>query len=223
MDGAVPPALTWLIRHGQSASNAGLPTTGHDDVPLTEFGLAQARELAQRFERAPDLLILSPFLRASATAGPILERWPDTQCETWPIQELTYLSPSRCVGTTSTTRRPWIDEYWRRCDPDYCDAADAESFSAFLGRLRDFHRRLLALDAGFVVAVGHGQFFRAYLIALEQGFDTSPQWMRDYRRKETAQPMVNCEVIQLVAAQLQGERQHGAELANEAVVAARGG
>jgi broad specificity phosphatase PhoE len=207
MAGAVPPALTWLVRHGQSASNAGLPATGHDDVPLTELGMAQARELAGRLDRPPQLLILSPFQRARATAEPMLARWPGTPSETWPIQELTYLSPARCVGTTSATRRPWIDDYWRRCDPDYSDGADAESFAAFVGRLRDFHRRLLALDEGFVVAVGHGQFFRAYLIALAKGFDVSSPWMRDYRRIETAQPMANCEVIELDAAGLRGGAQ----------------
>ena len=119
----MPPALTWLVRHGQSAANAGLPATGHATVPLTELGRAQARALALRLKRPPDLLILSPFLRARATAEPILSRWPDTLCETWPIQELTYLSPARCTGTTSATRRPWIDDYWHRCEPDYCRRA----------------------------------------------------------------------------------------------------
>ena len=33
-----------------------------------------------------------------------------------------------------------------RCDPDYCDGPDAESFRSFMARLRDFHGRLLALD-----------------------------------------------------------------------------
>jgi broad specificity phosphatase PhoE len=202
----VPPDLTWLIRHGQSASNAGLPATGHGDVPLTELGLSQARALADRLERQPDLLIVSPFLRARATAEPILARFPGTPCATWPIQELTYLSPARCVGTTSATRRPWTEAYWRRCDPDYCDGADAESFGAFMGRLRDFHRRLLALDAGFAVAVGHGQFFRAYLICLDKGFAVSSAWMRNYRETEMAQPMANCEGIELAASALTGQR-----------------
>jgi broad specificity phosphatase PhoE len=205
MAGAVPPDLTWLVRHGQSASNAGLPATGHGDVPLTELGLSQARALADRVPRQPDLLILSPFLRARATAEPILERYPSTHCETWLIHELTYLSPARCVGTTPATRRPWIDTYWTRCDPDYCDGADAESFGAFMGRLSDFQRRLLALEAGFVVAVGHGQFFRAYLIGLDKGFAVSPDWMRNYRTTETAQPMANCEVIELTAESLRGD------------------
>ena len=124
--GVVPPALTWLIRHGQSASNAGLPTTGYGEVPLTALGHRQAREVADRVQRQPDLLIVSAFLRACATAEPILARWPLTRCETWPIQELTYLSPARCRGTTAETRRPWVEEYWRRCDPDYQDGPDAE-------------------------------------------------------------------------------------------------
>jgi broad specificity phosphatase PhoE len=193
----VPPAVTWLVRHGQSTSNAGLPAVGHGEVPLTALGHEQARAVARRVDRQPDLLIVSPYLRAEATAGPIRARWPSTPRETWPIQELTYLSPARCQGTTPETRRPWIEEYWQRCDPDYCDGPDAESFRHFIGRLDDFHRRLLALDAGFVIAVGHGQFFRAYLRARTEGFVATSGWMKAYRSAETAQPMANGEIIAL--------------------------
>jgi broad specificity phosphatase PhoE len=197
MGGAVPPALTWLVRHGQSAANAGLPAVGHADTPLTELGRSQAREVAQRVDRRPDLLIVSPFLRAHETAQPIRERWPDVPSEVWPIQELTYLSPERCRGTTAATRRPWIEAYWQRCDPDYLDGPDAECFRAFMGRLSDFHRRLSALASPFVIAVGHGQFFRAYLWGRDEDFATTPQRMRDYRLAETARPMANGEVIEL--------------------------
>jgi broad specificity phosphatase PhoE len=197
MGNAVPPALTWLVRHGQSASNAGLPAVGHAEVPLTALGHRQAREVAGRIGRQPDLLIVSPFLRAHETAVPIRERWPGTPCEVWPIQELTYLSPARCRGTTADIRRPWIEAYWRRCDPDYLDGADAESFGAFMARLGDFRRRLSALGGSFVVAVGHGQFFRAYLWARNRDFAVAPQWMREYRQVETAQPMANGEIIEL--------------------------
>lgn len=197
MGGVVPPAVIWLVRHGQSASNAGLPAAGYAETPLTAIGQEQARELARRVDRQPDLLIVSPFLRAEATAAPIRKRWPDTRCEVWPIQELTYLSPERCRGTTPAIRRPWIDAYWRRCDPEYLDGSDAESFAAFMMRLRDFDRRLAALDGDFVVAVGHGQFFSAYLWARVGDFAVSPQRMRDYRLAETSNPMANGEVIEL--------------------------
>ena len=194
----MPPAVTWLIRHGQSASNAGLPATGHGgEVPLTELGRRQVREVAERVQRQPDLLIVSSFLRALATAEPIRARWPLTCCETWPIQELTYLSPERCRGTTAEQRRPWVAEYWRRCDPDYCDGPDAESFRSFIARLRDFHERLLALDGDFVVAVGHGQFFRAYLFGQTEGFAVAAEWMQAYRIAEIARPMANCEIIEV--------------------------
>jgi broad specificity phosphatase PhoE len=189
--------VTWLIRHGQSASNAGLSTTGYGEIPLTAFGRRQAHEVAGRVQRQPDLLIASAFQRATATAEPILARWPLTRRETWPIQELTYLSPARCGGTTAETRRPWVEEYWRRCDPDYQDGPDAESFRSFMARLRNFHRRLLALDGNFIVVVGHGQFFRAYLLGQRESFAVTAEWMKEYRTAETARPMANGEIIEL--------------------------
>ena len=70
----MPPGLIWLVRHGQSASNAGLPAVGHGEVPLTALGQEQAREVARRVDRQPDRLIVSPFLRAQETAAPIRER-----------------------------------------------------------------------------------------------------------------------------------------------------
>jgi broad specificity phosphatase PhoE len=189
--------MTWLVRHGQSASNAGLPAVGAGNVPLTELGHQQARALATRVERQPDLVIASPFIRSQATAAPIRERWPMARCEIWPIHELTYLSPARCVGTTKETRQPWVDAYWQACDPDYLDGTDAESFRSFMGRLNAFHQRLLALEGGLVIAVGHGQFFSAYLMGLAEGFGVTPAWMTGYRATETARPMANCEIVEL--------------------------
>lgn len=198
----MPAGLTWLIRHGESAANAGLPTVGDSDVPLTDRGRRQAREVADRIARRPDLLVVSPFLRARTTSEPIQDRWPALRCETWPIQELTYLSPARCVGTTAATRRPWVEAYWDRCDPDYLDGPDAETFRSFVERLGAFHRRLLALDNDFVVVVGHGQFFRAYQFGQRHGFAVSADWMTGYRRAETAGPMANGEVIELTGQDL---------------------
>ncbi|MED5547021.1 MAG: histidine phosphatase family protein [Pseudomonadota bacterium] len=202
----MPPQLTWLIRHGQSASNAGQPVEGHAEVPLTPLGHAQAREVALRVERAPDRIVVSPFRRAEETAAPIRARWPAVPCETWPIGELTYLSPARCRGTTGETRRPLVAAYWERCDPDYRDGPDAESFRTFLERLRDFHARLLALDVGFALVVGHGQFFRGYLHALASDFTVSPDWMRAYREHETTQPLANCAVVPLTREVMQRSR-----------------
>ncbi len=195
----MPPAVTWLVRHAQSSSNAGLPAIGAGNTPLTDLGQRQACELAGRVDRQPDLLVVSEFIRSQATAAAIRERWPKVRCETWPIQELTYLSPARCMGTTRDTRQPWVDAYWHACDPDYLDGPDAETFRSFMTRLGDFHRRLQALGGELVMVVGHGQFFSGYLMGLHKGFPVTADWMRAYRASETARPMANCEIVDLRA------------------------
>lgn len=197
----------WLLRHGESASNAGLPVSGHGDVPLTALGHEQAAAAAEALHEAPDLLVDSPFLRARESADAIARRWPAARRETWPIQEVTYLSPARCRGSTTRTRQPLVDAYWLRCDPTHVDGPDAESFAAFLRRVQAFHHRLLDLDASFVVAVGHGQFFSAYRYALARGFEVTPAWMRDYRATETASPLRNGEFIRLQFAPGRNARQ----------------
>lgn len=41
--------------------------------------------------------------------------------EVWPIQEFTYLQPSRWNGTLSSERMPYIERYWTQADPDFYD------------------------------------------------------------------------------------------------------
>jgi len=198
----VPPLKTWLVRHGQSTANAGVATADNAEAPLTDLGIAQADAVAARVDRQPDLLIVSPYRRARATAEPIAARWPNARREIWPIAELNYLSPERCANTTARSRKPLADDYWRRCDPAYIDGPGAESFAQFMNRVRTFHDRLLELSEGFVVAVGHGQFFRAFLLASAVGFAITPDAMRRYRAAETANPMANAAIVELRAADL---------------------
>lgn len=63
-----------LIRHAESAANAGLATTAPDSIPLTQSGHFQAQTSADSIMFAPDLIISSPFERAVATAKPTAER-----------------------------------------------------------------------------------------------------------------------------------------------------
>jgi len=184
----------WLIRHGQSTANAGAATSAVDASPLTALGREQAALAAQRVAQAPDMLIVSPFRRARETAAPLVDKWPGTPVQVWPIQEFTYLSPARCVGLNVLERRPLADDYWRRADPAYRDGEDAESFVEFAQRLRTFHERVRTLR-GFVVAVGHGQFFHAYRRALALGLEITPQWMRGFREADLASPIGNGEIV----------------------------
>lgn len=105
-----------LIRHAESAANAGLATTAPDSIQLTEKGQLQARAFADSITSAPDLIISSPFERAIATALPTAERFPNVLFELWPVEEFTYLSPNRFAGTTQADRKPHAESYWKNGD-----------------------------------------------------------------------------------------------------------
>lgn len=45
-----------LIRHGESAANAGAASRNHASIALTEKGIEQARQVAQSIVRAPQLM-----------------------------------------------------------------------------------------------------------------------------------------------------------------------
>ncbi|MBH1965374.1 MAG: histidine phosphatase family protein [Comamonadaceae bacterium] len=186
----------WLVRHGQSTANAGAPASDPLQTPLTSLGLEQARAAALQVGVAPDLLVASPMRRAAQTADALHARWPETSRETWPISEFTYLSPPRCIGTTGPQRSEWVSDYWDRCLPEHVDGEGAESFAAFMSRVRDFHDRATA-RGGFIVAVGHGQFFRAYAWARSLAFAATPETMREFRRREVADPMRNGEIVKI--------------------------
>lgn len=153
----------WLIRHGESDSNAGLPTGATDQIGLTARGQAQAQALAAAFDRAPDLIVASSYRRAIDTAQPLRARFLQAQYAEWPIHECVTLAHARRLDTTPEQRRPLLAAYWERCDPHYVDGDGAESFAQLVDRARGFLDRLRRLDAGFAAIVGHGLFTRTVL------------------------------------------------------------
>jgi 2,3-bisphosphoglycerate-dependent phosphoglycerate mutase len=111
------PTELWLIRHGESEANAGLPTTDTTAVALTPRGEHQARQVVRAFTRAPDLLVTSPYRRTKQTAAPLLARFPHTPQAEWLVQEFTYLALPPDVVTTAAERAPLSDAFWGRYDP----------------------------------------------------------------------------------------------------------
>lgn len=66
----------YLARHGQDEDNANNLLNGHRDTPLTETGLNQAKELANKIKKSGlsfDKVLTSPLKRASKTAQIICE------------------------------------------------------------------------------------------------------------------------------------------------------
>jgi hypothetical protein len=78
-------------------------------IPLSETGKQQADVVAQSFDRSPDLIVTSPFLRARHTAVPTTERFPSVPVTHWPVEEFTYLGRLHGRRTTGLERRPLVD------------------------------------------------------------------------------------------------------------------
>ncbi len=94
----------FLIRHGQSESNAGLSSADPASIPLTATGRRQARQVAQALADVPALIVTSPYLRAQQTARPLIARHPAAACQQWPVQEFTYLGDLHGRATTARER-----------------------------------------------------------------------------------------------------------------------
>ena len=182
-----------LIRHGESAANAGEASLDHATIPLTPRGVEQARLVAQSFAKAPVLIVASPFSRAQATAMATLSAFPATPVETWPIQEFTYLEPARCANTTVAQRRVWVEAYWDKSDPGFTDGAGAESFLDFVSRAQSFLDRLADHPAENIVAFSHGQFINAVAWLIERKpQDIDGRAMADWRGYEITNHVPNC-------------------------------
>lgn len=182
-----------LIRHGESAANAGIASLDHASIPLTPKGVEQARLVAGSFVQAPDLIVASPFSRAQATAIQTVAAFPSVPFEIWPIQEFTYLEPARCTSTTVADRREWVEAYWAKADPGFTDGEGAESFLDFIARAQYFLECLAEHPGQDIVAYSHGQFINAVAWLIERkplGIDGVS--MVNWREYEIANHVPNC-------------------------------
>jgi broad specificity phosphatase PhoE len=171
----------WFIRHGESEANAGFATSSHAGISLTGSGYRQAIGLTRQIEQRPDLIILTSHVRTQQTAVPCISKFPDVPIETWPLHEFDYLSPVKCRNTTIVDRRPWANEFWARCEPDYIHGDGSESFAAFSARVINGIRNLERREEKFIIVFTHGQVIRAIRQYLDIGIE--PLQMSFFRDK----------------------------------------
>ena len=189
----------WLIRHGESEANAGLPSENPADVPLTDRGFTQSAAVAERFDFSPTLIVTSPYLRTAQTAQKTIARFPHTPQQEWPVQEFTFLAPARCAHTTLAERRPMVEEYWERGERDYIDGEGAESFADLLDRVWRLKDRVQQCDDNAFLAIfSHAQFLRAVIWALffMPTKDACLDSMLKFRRFFQAVDIPNCGIIE---------------------------
>jgi broad specificity phosphatase PhoE len=188
----------WLIRHGQSESNAGMPTEGPGTAPLTQLGRTQAVQVAAAFAEPPALIVSSTFERARDTARPTRERFPDVPYEEWPVQEFTFLGSLHGPGSTNEQRRPAALAYWERCDPEYVSGGDGESFKHLVTRTVDLRERLAARPRGLVAVFTHGLYARALMWSLSTGItDPDAEAMASFRHFLSVWTIPNGAIVEL--------------------------
>lgn len=187
----------WFIRHGESVSNAGLKTKHPKTVTLTQNGEAQAQSKADKFQRRPDLIITSPYLRTKQTAAPFFEKFGDVPQEEWNIHEYTYLPHALYNGTTNDDRRPAMREYWDLADPFHRTSPEAESFADFAARCQNTLERMKQCQEGLTVAFSHGYFINGLLLCLQGGFQNmGPEAMAGFLQHHRTNRIDNCALFE---------------------------
>jgi len=154
----------FIVRHAQSAANAGGRTADPAAIPITDTGTRQAQCVADLVSERPAVIAVSRYLRTVQTAEPLLRRYAGVLAEQWRVEEFTYLDTTACVGTTYAERKARRDEYWTRCDPRWVDGPGCECFADFIARVRYFEQALAVRDPGETVVVfTHGLVMRTLL------------------------------------------------------------
>lgn len=181
----------WLIRHGESESNAGTPSAEPGISPLTARGRAQAEAVAAALPGTPALIVTSPYRRAAQTAEPTIARFPDVRHEEWPVQEFSYLGNFHRRMSTYADREPHVAEYWERCDP-HLSLGGAETFANLIARAEACLDRLAEQQAGPVAVFTHGLFMRAVAWVVLTGGVADHDGMRSFHRFMVGFSVPNC-------------------------------
>ena len=192
-----------FIRHGESLSNSGGMTAIYEEIPLTEVGFGQAQAVAETLTQAPELFVVSPYLRTRQTAAPTLAKFPQVPVEIWPVQEFRFLGDNHFSRPTDKVMRaPLSEAFWADPQPDKRDGPGAETFAEFIGRCQAALKRLEAAEKKGLpnaVCFSHGQFMMALRMLVENpNRPIDSTFMRDFWAEKTTRLIPNTGGFSLV-------------------------
>lgn len=192
----------FLIRHGESQSNAGLPTYGPEIAALTPRGAEQAERIASylKAQTSLNLIASSNYLRAKQTAQPTQAYFPEVPLKVWNVHEFTYLSSVHAEQTTTEDRRPMVEAYWQQCHPNRRDGPGSESFIQFMKRARKVFKTITTLrgKSRCLAIFSHEQFIKAILWLSEyEPMRLDAQAMRNFRDFLDVEPLPNGAIIRI--------------------------
>ncbi len=187
----------WFIRHGESVANAGARTIEAATYPLSDLGFRQAGQLAEALEVEPDLIVVSPYVRARQTAEPAIRRFPNARVEEWRVHEVQYLAPALCMDTTQEDRNGMAIAYWQRCDPHHAEP-EAESFVEFCARVRDAIESAARRTEHRIFVFCHGRVMQAIAwLELTRPAVIDAAAMREFSNFMNGVTVPNCSILQM--------------------------
>lgn len=179
-----------LARHGETVSNVEGRWQGQSDSPLTERGLAQARELARALVDEPLAAVYSSDLgRAMATAREVaaphgLEVRPDQRLREIDVGRWTGLGLAAIEQEFPGQLQRWATQ------PGDMRLPDGEQIAETQARALAFFAECMPTHVGQSVAViGHGAIGQAILVAA-MGGTVMDLWL--------AQRIDNCQISRLL-------------------------
>ena len=186
-------ALTF-IRHAQSVSNAGGITMPHRDIPLTERGWTQARELAEGWTGSSAMVWASKFLRTQQTAEPFCQRFERAARIHPALHEFSMIDEALIAGLDGPQRKPFVKTYWDDPNPQRRHGSGAETFAEFDARVRGFRESMHQLPDESVL-FGHGIWIALLFWQLQGHRVQDRAGMSAFRDYQLALPMLNCAVF----------------------------
>ena len=189
----------YLVRHGQSHSNAGGDAMINADIPLTELGQHQATQVAywlyETLGDNIDSIMVSKFLRTHQTAKPLVDKLGITPTIIEGLQEFDYLSFAKIDGTTLAERRQMAEDYWLTHSPDEMHGGEAETYRSFCERVGQVLTYFRQLPAGNHVAFTHGLWISMLIWQILGQTKDGNRTMQKFVQFEMPIRAKNCEVF----------------------------
>jgi len=158
----------YLVRHGQTEWNVKDLIQGHQDSPLTEVGLKDAKNVAEKLKNIKfDLIFSSDLLRAKRTAEIIaLEHKLEVQTNKL-LRERKF---GHLEGKSKKEFDDWVKVFKNLTDEErfiYKTSPEIESDEEIVNRLITFMKEIAIANPGKnILAVTHGGIMRILLIHL---------------------------------------------------------
>ena len=155
----------YLLRHGQVKGYENFPVYGQTDVDLTEIGVLQMKQMAERLSLTEPKAIYSSDLKRSATGARLIARHHDVPLYFLP--ELREMDFGDWEGLTlSEIRRNFPEELQKREKDliNYKAPGEGESIADLSERIETVFERIRAEQKGNdIVIAAHGAVNRVIL------------------------------------------------------------